>query len=133
MKMNAKRYLLSSFAGLIFILLFEWAFHDHFLAKYYMAQPQLWRPHGQAIMPAIFLALLIFPFVLSFIFVKGYEGKGLPEGVRFGLVMGLLFVPTHLIWYAVQPLQETLVAFWIIGGFVEMILLGIINAAIYKE
>lgn len=30
-------------------------------------------------------------FLFIFIFIKGYKGKGLPEGIRFGLLIGMFF------------------------------------------
>ena len=66
-------------------------------------------------------------------FTKGYEDKGLAEGLRYGVFIGLLvFVGRNLIVYAVQPVPAKLVIAWICGGIVELAIAGIIVAAIYR-
>ena len=131
--MNTKRYLLTSLIVFAFIFIFEWIFHGMFLKDMYMATASLWRPQGQCVWNAMLTAQILFAFVFTFIFTKGYENKGIAEGARYGLLIGLLFVPNHLIFYAVQPLPFNLILAWIIGGLVETILAGIILAAIYRR
>ena len=130
--MNIKRFILASLAVFVFIFIYEWLFHGLLLKDMYTATASLWRPQGQCIFPAMLAGQILFPLIFTFIFTKGYENKGLAEGARYGLLIGLLFVPNHLIFYAVQPLPLNLVAAWIIGGLAEMILAGMILAAVYR-
>ena len=131
--MNTKRYVSASICVFLFIFIYEWIFHGVFLKDAYLATAALWRPRGESIMSVMFLAQILFAFVFGFIFIKGFENKGLGEGFRYGLLIGLLFTPGHLMFYAVQPLPLNLVAAWIVGGIIESILAGLIVAGVYRK
>ena len=76
---------------------------------------------------------LIFGFIFCFIFTKGYEEKGILEGVRYGLWIGLLlFVYIMFSSWAIFKISKIISFWWLILGVIEMIILGIITAAIYK-
>ena len=128
--MNKLRYALASLAVFIFVAIFEGVFHGKFLAGLYAQTAYLWRTEMNT--SVIVFAQFLFSFVFGFIFLKGYEGKGIMEGVRYGVLIGLLAIPTNLIFYAVQPLPIQLVVLWCVGGLMEMILAGAILAAIYR-
>ncbi|MCR4337128.1 MAG: hypothetical protein NUV91_04905 [Candidatus Omnitrophica bacterium] len=127
-----KRYFVSSLFVFLFITVFEWIFHGIFLKDLYVQTSYLWRPEDQFIMPAMLLGQFSFAFIFSFIFVKGYENKGMIEGIRYGLLIGLLFIPSQLVMYAVQPLPANLVILWSVGGLVELAIAGAILAATYR-
>ncbi len=132
--MKAKRIIPAILVTFIFVFIFEWVLHGILLKGMYEATPQLWRP--QAVMPQYmpFLGLgqFLFTVFLGLLFVKGYEGRGIGEGLRFGLLVGLLLAPINLVWYAIQPLAPTLIAYWIIGSIIEMLIAGAILAAICR-
>lgn len=130
--MNTKRYLIASLAVFAFIFIYEWVFHGMLLKPIYEQTSHLWRPPEECVTWAMLGGQLIFPFILARIFLKGYENKGLAEGARFGLLIGLLFVPGNLIFYAVQPLPLNLVLYWSVGGIIEMTGCGLILAALFR-
>ena len=132
--MKSKRLIPAVLVTFLFIFGYEWLFHGYLLKGLYETTPQLWRT--QAMMPKYFPYLtggqFLLALFLGIIFSKGYENRGLGEGIRFGFLIGLLFVPGHLIWYAIQPISGTLALYWIIGGIIEMTVAGIILAAISR-
>ena len=130
--MNKTRYLGASLAVFVFIFIYEWAFHGNFLKGMYMQTQHLWRPPNECVWPAMLGGQIFFSFMFTLIFLKGYENKGMGEGLRYGVLIGLLFIPTNLIFYAVQPLPYALVAAWCVGGMLEMILAGMIAATVYR-
>ncbi len=75
---------------------------------------------------------LWFAVLFCFLFVKCYEDKGFGEGIRYGLLIGLLCIGANLIFYPVQPLPAKLVVNWSIGGLIEMIIAGVIVAILYR-
>src|SRR5689334_2233514 len=118
--MNLSRYVLTSICAFIFIFVFEWIFHGVYLKELYSQTASLWRsPDG---MKEYFIWLvagqLLFAFVLSFIFVKGYENKGKKEGLRFGLLIWLLFLPCLFVQYAVSPYPGELILKWSGGSLI---------------
>ena len=130
--MNVKRYVLASLAVFAFIFIFEWMFHGNLLSDFYAQSQHLWRAKEDVVMPAMFLGQFMFPFIFTFIFLKGYDNKGIGEGIRYGILIWLLFIPNNLIFYAVMPLSFTLVGLWILGGLIEMVIAGAIAATIYR-
>jgi len=130
--LNVKKFAIASLAAFAVVFVFEWLLHGVLLKSTYEATAHLWRKHDEMVCWAMIAGQLMMPFVAAFIFTKGYEGKGIGEGLRFGLLLGLLFVPGSLMMYAVMPIPVTLLAAWAVGGIVEMVLVGCTIAALYK-
>lgn len=133
--MNAGRYVLGSVAVALYFYLYEWIFHGIIMSKSYGEQMSLFRPDAESgiFLVWLLLGLLILAFGFCFIFLKGYENKGIGEGFRYGLYVGFTFtVSTTLIEYSVFPFPGSWVFSWIIGYMIMMILAGIIFALIYK-
>ena len=132
--MNIKRYIISSIVVAAFVFVYDWIFHGMCMKDIYMATAYLWRPKEVMMqyMPWMTLGQVSFAFIFSYIFLKGYENKGIMEGVRYGLLIGLLFVPATLIDYAVLPYPPKLIIYWDIGTFIELSLAGVILAKVYR-
>ena len=133
--MNFLRYLLASFTAFIFIFAFEWGFHGVMLADVYHQTANLWRSSSEMnqYFPWLIGGQLLWAFILTYVFIQGYQNKGLMEGYRFGILMSLLYIPTYLINYAVVPYPPFLIVVWIIGLMLELIVVGGIIAALYKS
>lgn len=133
--MNVKRFILTSLAVFVFVYLLEFLFHGLLMADSYMAHSELLRTSQEQMvyMPFMALGFLILAFGFTYIFIQGYEGKGLVEGLRFGLYAGIAFcVSTHLINYAVFPHPRNWVASWIVGETLILMLAGALAALLYK-
>lgn len=87
----------------------------------------------QSKMWIMWLMDLVWVYFFMYIFVKGYENKGIMEGLKFGVIIGL-FVPFVMAYqeYAVAPFPYSLTFQWFIYGFIQCIILGIVAALIYK-
>jgi hypothetical protein len=76
---------------------------------------------------------LVMSFLFVYIFIKGYEGKGILEGLRYGIWIGLFMnLPSAFGQYAIYPVPFSLAIQWFIYGMIEFIILGLVAAAIYK-
>jgi len=76
---------------------------------------------------------LVFAFFFTFIFAKGYERKGIIEGIRFGIyVTFFYFFVTCFDQFIVYPIPYFVVWYWIAAGFIQSVLMGIIAAVVYK-
>jgi len=107
--------------------------HGLILGGTYAAMTGTWRPDMQQWMWVMYIGDLIFVFFFVFFFAKGYEGKGLVEGVRFGLyATGLVILPGMLAQFSVYNVTFTLTLYWIIFGCIQMIVNGIVASLIYK-
>lgn len=85
-------------------------------------------------MGVIFLSNAIVAYFLSLVFTKGYEGKGIGEGVRFGLFMGLIVAtPMAYATYATMPITYSLALQWFLYGIIQYVIYGVILAAVHGQ
>ncbi len=133
--MNIKRFLLSVLACFIFVFFFEWLFHGMILSGIYESTAQLWRTKEEmaGYMPWAIFSQMAFATIFAWIFTRNYEGKGLGEGVRYGLPMGLFIAVMQFGSYPYMPIPLTLASAWAAGAVVEGTSLGIILSLTYKN
>ncbi len=79
-------------------------------------------------------ASLVGFFVFAYAYAKGYEGgTGVVEGLRFGVLIGLLLAAFSGVWsYVMMPISATFALAMIVDGIVEMAVYGAIVGLIYK-
>jgi hypothetical protein len=81
-----------------------------------------------------YVVYLISSFVITLIFSKGYEGKGIAEGMRYGLYIGLLLAtPMAYASYAMYPMPYSLSLQWFIYGMIEYVIIGIVLSMVYGK
>lgn len=85
-----------------------------------------------AVMLWVLLAHLVQVGAFAVIFVKGYEGRGIMEGVRFGILGGLLLGATELVWALALPLSLSTAFLSFATSFVMWLIGGVLLALIYK-
>jgi hypothetical protein len=130
---NTKRFIAAGLAIFLIFTVCDFIIHTVILGDYYMSMTGIWRPDMMSLMWIMYLGTFIFSFLLIYIFIKGYEGRGIPEGIRFGIMMCLITTGIGAVYqYVVYPLPLSLVIQWFGYGLVEFILAGIAAAAIYK-
>jgi len=131
--MNWKKLSISFIVVFIVYEVLNYLIHGLILGSSYTVLADTWRPNMQQWMWIMNIGNLIFAFFFVFIFAKGYEGKGLMEGIRFGLyATGLITVPGMLAQFTVYNVTFTLALYWIFFGCIQMVVSGIITSLIYK-
>ncbi len=104
------------------------------LAPAYQSVSQLFRPDTDVQMWVIFVAYIFFAFFFTLIFSKGYEGRGVVEGVRYGFYVALMMVlPMNYVSFAVMPIPYSLAFQGFLYGTVEMVICGIVVALVYGK
>ena len=135
--MNWKRLLLAALIVLIAQFVLDYIFHVGILGSTYTALSQAGIFSAEATISSLcwvsIITMIVFSFFFVFIFVRGYESRGIMEGVRYGIYMALFvgFVGSFnmFVWFGVP---YWLTWSWIAIYFVEFIIFGIIAALIYK-
>ena len=80
------------------------------------------------------LTSLVFSFLMTWVFIKGYEDRGIMEGVRFGILICLLTSGLGAFsQYIMYPLPFSLIIKWFLFGLAEFIIAGIALSLIYKN
>lgn len=119
----------------IYILggILNYLIHNVVLAETYQGLANLWRPDMARLMWLQMVTPLFLTFFFIYIFVKGREGKGVMEGIRYGLIIwAFLSIPSIYGQYMVYPLPYSLVLKWLFSDLIVMVILGITVSLLYK-
>jgi hypothetical protein len=135
--MNAKKFLVTFIVVYVLLEAMNFIIHGVILAStYQMPNVQAAFRHEAEMnsnMWIVFVTDLVWAFFFVFFFAKGYEGKGIMEGLRFGFYMGLFWaLVSSYQTYAFVPMPYSLAFKWFIFGMIEMLILGVVAALIYK-
>ena len=131
--MNVKRFIVASLAVYAVSLALGYLVHGVILRATYDSLKNVWRPDMPSKMWIEWLDGFIVSFLFTYIFTKGYQGKGIMEGLRFGLVIGLFVsIPMAYGTYMIIPIPYSLALEWFLYGTAQAILLGAVAAAVYK-
>ena len=131
--MPGKRFIISFIAVFVTFSLYGFLVWGVVLAEaMYAEMGGIWRAEGEEQMAWIFIAYALMSYVMVRIFKHGQEEKGIAEGVRYGLMAGVLFGSAELIAYAVQPItmKGALMAFGI--DVVMFVIAGVVLSVVYK-
>src|SRR5262245_64157462 len=113
----------------------DYLVHGQWLSATYRSLASVWRPEAdmQSKMWIMFVTGAVFSFFFCYVFARGYEGKGLAEGARYGAIIGLFFsLPQAYNSYVIYPIPYSLALKWFLSGLVVFVILGIVTAAFYK-
>jgi hypothetical protein len=131
--MNWKRFF---WTGVVVYVVFQglgFLIDNVFLKGAYDALQSLWRPNMMSRIWALYVAGLFIAFLFVYIFIKGREGKGIQEGVRYGILIWLFtIVPFNLELWVIFPIPHQLIVKWLLFGLLTSLIGGILAAAIYK-
>ena len=131
--MNVKRWLLASLGVYVAHHILDFIIHGVILAGTYKATADVWRPDMESKMYIFWITAAIFSLLFVYIFTKGYQGKGIMEGVRYGLWMGLLIsIPMAYNSYVCFDVPYCLAFSWWTLGTVKIIICGIVAAGLYR-
>jgi ABC-type multidrug transport system permease subunit len=116
-------------------MILDFIFHMGLMGPVYEEIQDVTRSDAEMmrVMPIGYIFTLLWAFLFCYIFIRGREGKGLIEGVRFGILMALFYSLITSIWqWTVYPIPFKLVIYWFLIGLVQMVILGILVSVIYK-
>ncbi|MCU0249272.1 MAG: hypothetical protein MUE61_03625 [Vicinamibacterales bacterium] len=132
--MNFGRVAAAALAGWVVYLGLSPLVNNVLLADLYAQHARVFRPQGEMHLAFGLGGALLGFFVFAYAYAKGYEGgAGAIEGLRFGVVVGLLLATFSVAWnYVVLPVSGALAAAWIVDVIVEMAIYGAVVGLIYK-
>jgi hypothetical protein len=108
--------------------------HGVILMSAYQATQNVWRPDMMQKMWILHIVKLVVAFLITFIFSKGYEGKGIMEGLRYGLYIGVLMsIGMAYGTYAMVAIPYSLALQWFIYGVVEYTIVGVALALVFGK
>ena len=131
-----KKFLLAFLAVFVAMNCLNFLIHAVLLAGMYQSEAvaKIMRPQAEQIMWIHFVTALVVSFFFTLIFSKGYEGKGISEGLRFGTYVGMLVaIPMAYDSFAVYPIPYSLALQWFFYGVIQYVILGYVAAIVYGK
>lgn len=127
-----KKVWLGFVASFITIEILESIVNMVILSSAYQSTMSIWRPDMMSKMWIFHLVMLIGSFFFAFIFSKGFENKGIIEGVRYGIYIGIwLSVGKAYGTYAMIAIPYSLALQWFIYGVLEYVIAGVVLAFVF--
>ncbi len=132
--MNFPRLALAAVAAWLVSIGVGYLVDAYLMADIYAAHAHILRPQESMNLPLGFAGQLGGFFVFAYMYAKGYEGSsGVQEGLRFGVLVGLLLIGFSVTWnYVVLPVSGTLGIDWVVATLLEMALYGVIVGWLYR-
>ena len=135
--MNWKKFLIAFLLVFVAYLATNMLIHTIILGDTYLKPEVQDSMRSEAEMGKYFwvriVTMLVFSFFFTYIFAKGYERKGLMEGVRYGILIAIFFfLVGSFDQFVTYPIPYFLVWYWIIAGLVQAVIMGAIAALVYK-
>ena len=129
-----KKVMMGAIGVYVWMAVWEMIVNMGILSADYMATAQLWRPEAEIKVYLFYIIYIFVSYLLAVIFSKGYEGKGISEGVRFGIYIGIFMaVPMAYGTYAVMPIPYSLALKWFFCGLIEYVVAGVILASVFGK
>lgn len=134
--MNNKRFWLAFVATYVVYQALGFLIHGIWLDPVYQEYAAVFRAKEQMddLSWVFFVTSAVTALLFCFVFTRGYENRGVGEGARFGLYMGLFFMTVQAFdSYVIYPLPYHLVLKWFLSGLLTFVLMGITTALIYRS
>lgn len=131
-----KRLVIGSIAMIVLLTAMEMVINTVILAADYKNVASVWRPSADLGSKVWIFNVIwtVMGIVFTYVFSKGYENKGILEGVRFGVVMGFLIsFPGAYGQYVIYPIPYHIALKWFLFGLGEFILMGGVLAFIFSK
>lgn len=129
-----RKLLLGWLAVFVAITACDYVIHNLILGSTYAQIKEVFRPDMMDKMWIISLVTVIVSFFFVLIFSKGYEGKGIVEGLRYGFYAGMM-LSTGMAYgsYATYAIPYHLAMSWFIYGLAEYLIAGVVVALVYGK
>jgi hypothetical protein len=129
-----KKLMLGWLAVFVTISACDFIIHNLILGSTYEQIKEVFRPDMMDKMWIISLVTAIVSFFFVLIFSKGYEGKGVVEGLRYGFYAGMMLATgSAYVSYATYAIPYHLAMSWFIYGLAEYLIAGAVVALIYAK
>jgi hypothetical protein len=127
-----KKLLYGSIAVFVTIDVLNFLIHGVILTSAYQSLGSLWRPDMMSKVWITHLNAAISAFFFAFVFSKGYEGKGVAEGARYGFYIGFwLSALMAYGTYMMIAIPYSLAVQWFIYGVIEYVAAGVVLALVF--
>ena len=130
-----KKVFLGMIVTIVTFLGMDYLFHGILLLDRYLETALLWRTQEemQAMSGYMMGGQVLLALVAAYLYGFGHKGKGIREGLRFGIILTLFMAGPLLIMYATQPIPTDILHMWLAADAAKFILAGILLSFIYGK
>jgi hypothetical protein len=133
--MNYGRLVLAAVVATVVDGLYGFVVYGNIIGSEFARYPAIYRSTETqtAFLPLMLAGILFTMLVAAYLYAKGYEGgSGMQEGMRFGVLVGLLMVGYVAgVNYAIMNIGKRMAAYYALAGLVEWTVVGIAIGSIY--
>ena len=133
--MNNKTFWIGFVVVYIVVQALGFIIHEVMMGPTYESLASIFRPEAQMndMMWMMLVSSAVTVYMFCYIFTRGYEGKGIVEGVRYGALVSFLMAGAWSIdLHVIFPVPANIASIWLISGFATFMIAGAVFAAIYK-
>jgi len=130
----SKKVLLGALAVFVVFMVMDFIVHGKLLESAYQETQSMWRPDMMSKMWIFWVVRLVTAYFFVLIFSKGYENKGLMEGVRYGLYAGVMLSVGYAYGsYASFPMPYSMALQWFLYGVATYVIAGVALAWVFSS
>ena len=108
--------------------------HGGILMSTYAAMPHTWRPDMMNKLWILHFVKISTAFFFTYVFAKGYEGKGIMEGVRYGFYLGMIVSAGFAFGtYSMVDIGKSLAIQWFFYSLIEYIIAGVVVSLVFGK
>jgi len=127
-----KKFWMAFVAVFLTMEVLDFVVHGLILSSTYEANKALFRADMDSKMWIYHVISFVGSFFFTFIFSKGYEGKGITEGVRYGTYIGIwMSIGMAYGTYGMIAIPYSLALQWFVYGIVCYVIAGVVLAMVY--
>ena len=128
-----KKFWMAFIAVFITAEILDFVLYSLVLGSAFSSLP-VWRADMRSLQWIYVVITLVGSFFFTFIFSKGYEGKGIAEGIRYGLYIGIwLSIGMAYGTYAMVNIPYGMTLEWFLLGVLTYIVMGIVASLVYGK
>ena len=134
--MNYSRLALAAVIATVVDAVYGFVVYGNVISGEFGKYPAIYRSAESqtAYLPLMFVGLLFAMLVASYLYAKGYEGgNGMQEGMRFGVLVGLVMVGYVAgVNYAIMNIGKRMAVYYGLAALVEWVIVGVIIGSVYR-
>lgn len=129
-----KKILIGFVAVFVTLEVLDMIIHGAILMSTYSAMQNVWRPDMMNKLWILHFVKIVTAFFFALIFSKGYENKGIMEGVRYGFYVGMIVSSGFAFGsYASFSINYQLALQWFFYSLIEYIIAGVVIALVFGQ
>lgn len=132
--MNIKRFVISFISVTICFQLMDFLIVNVILKETFQSLQHIWRPDMNKYLWIMPVVSIIFAIIFTYIYIQWNKNKGILEGLRYGILMGILVNLVGIVnQFVIYPIPFSLALQLFLLGLIEFSIVGMLLSVVYKQ